>query len=235
MTDSVPETVTNALADVPVTGARALEAGAGVGNGTAGLLDAGADVVYAVTDEADHAETVRDRCPAASVLQADLESVPLPDDAVDVVLAHGLFNVLPNEAATAVAAELTRITAPGGWLVVDDYAPHPRDSRIRRLYAVENALAELADARPAYVFYPAEELRTLFGGYGWTHERTMPLLEPVPWTQEHMDAHVDAARRVATDVPDDVAEPLLRRAERLAAEGDDPTSRMYSLALRRKP
>ena len=152
-----------------------------------------------------------------------------------MVLAHGLFNVLPNEAATSIAAELTRVVAPGGWLVVDDDDPHPPDSRIRQLYGVENALTELAEARPAYVFHPADELRTLFEGHGWTHERTTTLLEPVPWTQEHMEAHVEAARQTATAVPDEIADPLLERAERLAAEGEDPTSRMYSLALRRGP
>lgn len=232
MPDSIPDTVRNALADVPVAGATALEAGAGVGNGTAGLLAAGAEAVYSVTDDADHAATVRDRCPAATVLRADLGAIPLPDDSVDVVLAHGLFNVLSNETATAVAAELTRVVAPGGWLVVDDYDPHPPDSRIRQLYAVENALTELAEARPAYVFHPSAELRTLFEGHGWTHERTKPLLEPVPWTREHMDAHVDAARRTAAAVPDEIADPLLERAERLAVEGEDSAGRMYSLAVR---
>lgn len=235
MSDSVPTTVTDALADVPVDGATALEAGAGVGNGTAGLLAAGAKTVYSITDETDHAETVRERCPRATVLCADLQSIPIPDDSINVVLAHGLFNVLPNVTADAVAAELTRVAAPGGWLVIDDYAPHPPDSRIRQLYAVENALTELTEARPAYVFYPSKELRALFGGYGWSHKETTDLLRPVPWTQEHMRAHVDAARRAATDMPNEVADPLLNRAEQLADEGDDSTSRMYSLALRYVP
>jgi len=166
MPDEVPDTVTEGLADVPVEGATALEAGAGIGNGTAGLLAAGAGRVLAVTNEADHAASVRERCPAPDVSEADLGSTPLSDDAVDVVLAHGLFNVLASEAAAAAASELTRVAAPGAWLVVDDYAPHPADSRIRRLYAVENALAELADARPAYAFHPEEGLRRLFGGHG---------------------------------------------------------------------
>ncbi len=234
VSDSIPATVTEALADVPVEGVTALEAGAGVGNGTAGLLAAGAERVHSVTDEADHAETVRDRCPAAAVLRADLQSTPLPEDSVDVTLAHGLFSVLPNEAAAAVVAELTRVTRPGGWLVVDDYDPHPPDSRIRRLHGVENALAELAEARPAYVFHPAEELRALLAGHGWTHERTTTLLEPVPWTRDHLTAHVDAARRTARDLPDEVADPLLERARRLTADGEERTGRMYSLAVRRE-
>jgi hypothetical protein len=119
--------------------------------------------------------------------------------------------------------------------VIDDYAPHQPDSRIRQLYAIENALTELTDARPAYVFYPSKELRALFGGYGWNHEETTDLLRPVPWTQEHMRAHVDAARQAATDMANEIADPLLSRAEQLADEGDDPTSRMYSLVLRYVP
>lgn len=232
MTEDVPDTVTDALADVPVEGAMALEAGAGVGNGTAGLLAAGAETVVSVTDDPDHAATVHERCPDADVLEADLAAVPLRDGAVDVVLAHGLFNVLTVETAAAVAAELTRVAAPGAWLVVDDYDPHPPDSRVRRLFAVENALGELADGRPAYVFHPAGALRRLFAGHGWVHERTRTLLAPVPWTREHLDAHVDAARRTAEDLPATVAEPLVERAEGLAAGGEDPTGRMYSLALR---
>jgi len=50
-----------------------------------------------------------------------------------------------------------------------------------------------------------------------------------------MDAHVEAARRAAADVPAAVAEPLLERAERLASEAEDPTGEMYSLALRYQP
>lgn len=55
MPDSIPATVMNALADVPVERGTALEAGAGVGNGTAGLLAAVAvvdvsDLVVAAYD-----------------------------------------------------------------------------------------------------------------------------------------------------------------------------------------
>jgi SAM-dependent methyltransferase len=228
----VPRTVRTALSDVPVAGSTALEAGAGAGNGTAGLLAAGADTVYAVTDEGTHAASVRDRCPAADVVTADLRARPLPTDSVDVVLAHGLFNVLPNEDAVDVAAEITRVAVPGAWLVIDDYDPHPPDSRIRRLFGVENALSELATGRPAYVFYPATALRRLFAGHGWRHDRTATLLDPVPWTPEHMEAHVDATRELAATVDGEVAEPLVARATALASEGEERTGRMYSLALR---
>ncbi|WP_050031666.1 class I SAM-dependent methyltransferase [Halorubrum halophilum] len=57
----VPHTVTTALDDQPVAGKRCLEAGAGVGNTTGGLLANGAARVYAVTNDRDHARTTRRR------------------------------------------------------------------------------------------------------------------------------------------------------------------------------
>ena len=188
----IPQTVRDALADVPTDGATALEAGAGVGNGTAGLVEAGAETVYAVTDHPDHAA----------------------------------------QEAAAIAAEFTRVAAPGAWLLVDDYDPMPEHAPIRRLFGVENAIAELVDGRPAYVFHPEAGLRQLFAGHGWTHERTKSLLEPVPWPEELFEAHLDAARRSAEPLDDALAEPLLAEAESLTEQAPSPTSRMYSLGLR---
>ena len=165
-------------------------------------------------------------------LESDLQSIPLDDDSVDVILAHGLFNVLTNEEAAAIAAEFTRVAAPGAWLLVDDYDPMPEHAPIRRLFGVENAIAELVDGRPAYVFHPEAGLRRLFAGHGWTHERTKSLLEPVPWPEELFEAHLDAARRSAEPLDDALAEPLLAEAESLTEQAPSPTSRMYSLGLR---
>ncbi|MGA9402902.1 MAG: SAM-dependent methyltransferase, partial [Haladaptatus sp.] len=54
----IPRTVRTALADRPVSGATCLEAGAGMGNTTAGLLADGASRVYAVTNDPEHATAV---------------------------------------------------------------------------------------------------------------------------------------------------------------------------------
>lgn len=243
----VPQTVTTALADRPVAGRVCLEAGAGVGNTTAGLLDAGASRVYAVTDEREHAELTRDRATAhesdtsgdsgdearLTVLEADLRAVPLPDDSVDVVTAHGLCNVLDPQTLSAVAAELTRVAAPGADLVVDDYDPLPVDAAVGDLFAVENAAAELAVGRPALTFYPAEFLRRVFSGWGWHVERERTLLDPVPWTEGHLDAHATEAAEYAAMCPESVGDPLARRADRLADEiGSESAGRMYSVAMR---
>ena len=238
----VPKTVATALDDRSVAGKRCLEAGAGVGNATAGLLANGADRVYAVTNDRDHARTTRRRVDEAddstagdrlAVLEADLRAVPLPDDSVDVITAHGLCNVLEPAALSAVAKELSRVAAPGAGLVVDDYDPIPDDAAVGDLFAVENAASELARGRPALTFYPAAFLRRFFAGHGWEFRRERTLLEPVPWTESHVAAHADRAVAVAADCPGESGEALAAAARRLAAEIEsESVGRMYGLAFR---
>lgn len=234
--ESVPTaTVRTAIEDVPVGGARCLEAGAGVGNMTAALRAAGADEVVAVTNERDHATDVRGRFDAdpPTVVEADLRSPPLAAASAAVVTAHALFGVVaPTDVATIVAA-LTRVAESGAWLVVDDYAPIPHDD-LRALFAVENAAAELADGSPALAFYPADHLRRLFAAGGWRLERERTLLDPVPWTADLLDAHADVAREAAGRLDDPVASTLREVASRRrVALGDGvEAGRMYSLAFR---
>jgi|GEM_PF-219167 SAM-dependent methyltransferase len=250
----VPNTVATALEDRPVEGKRCLEAGAGVGNATAGLLANGADRVYAVTNDRDHARTTRRRVgddrgdedngdgndedgdtdrDRLAVLEADLRAVPLPDGSVDLITAHGLCNVLDPAALSAVAEELSRVAAPGASLVVDDYDPLPDDAAVGELFAVENAASELARGRPALTFYPAEFLRRFVAGHGWEFERERTLLDPVPWTESHVSAHADQAISMATECPNEAGDALAGTARRLASEiGAESVGRMYSLAFR---
>lgn len=243
---AVPRTVTAALADCTITGQVCLEAGAGVGNTTAGLLDAGARRVYAVTNDRAHARLTRDRAAShvaddggtgergrLAVLEADLRAVPLPDDSVDVITAHALCTLLDPATLSAVAEELCRVAAPGATLVVDDYDPPPADAAVRDLFAVENAAAELATGRPAVVFYPATLLRQSFSGWGWHVERERSLLDPVPWTASHLDAHATETAEYAADCPDGVGDQLAREARRLCDEiGSESAGRMYSIVMR---
>lgn len=258
MTD-VPDTVATALADRPVAGRTCLEAGAGAGNATLGLLDAGAERVYAVTNDREHARTVRTRLAESNVareapgdavvVETDLRETPLPDDAVDVVVAHALCNVLAPPDLATVAADLTRVAAPGAHLVVDDYAPLPDDAAVAELFAVENAVARLATGEPALSFRSADHLRRLFAGFGWTHDRTTTLLDPVPWTADLLEAHREVVAECADaidtelssdidddlpgDIDDDLGDSLLEVADHIvAAIGAEDVGRMYSLALR---
>ncbi|MCU4750694.1 class I SAM-dependent methyltransferase [Halobacteria archaeon AArc-curdl1] len=234
----VPETVTTALADRPVAGSVCLEAGAGVGNTTAGLLEAGAARVYAVTNDSEHAKlaherVVRDNGNRAVVLEADLRCLPLATDSVALITAHGLFNVLPPASLETVATELTRVATPGCHLVIDDYEPLPPNAAVRDLFALENAAAELVTGRPALTFYPAAVLRRLFVGHGWEFDREQTLLDPVPWTENHLESHAAVTRAMASNVSTALEASITEAADNLVRTiGSESVGEMYSLALR---
>ncbi len=233
----IPRTVTAALDDRPVENRVCLEAGAGVGNTTAGLLAAGAGRVYAVTNDPSHAAIVRDRFArtepdSLAVLNADVRGLPLSTDSVGLITAHGLFNLLAPESLDTVADELTRVAAPGCHLVVDDYEPLPEEAAVTGLFALENAAAELASGTPALSFYPEETLRRLFVGSGWQFDRSRTLLDPVPWTASHLEAHAAETRTLSAELPPQVREFLTAETSRLVRRIEsESVGVMYSLAL----
>ena len=232
----VPETVRTALSDVPVEGRVCLEAGAGVGNTAAGLLDAGAAKVYAVTKDRDHARTVRrrvDRAPARlRVLHSDLRSLPIPDGSIELITAHGLCNVLAPADLDAVLTELTRVATRDCRLVLDDYDPLPDDAAVRELFALENAAANAATGQPALSFYPSQALRRWVQGAGWAFERERTLLDPVPWTRSHLAAHAGVIEAFAAAAESAQLRAIHERATRLVEDLDaESTGRMYSLSF----
>ncbi len=149
--------------------------------------------MYAVTNDADHAATVRDRigdrnADRLAVIEADLRATPLATDSVDLVAAHGLCNVLPPAELAPIAAELTRVATPDGRLVVDDYAVPPADAAVNRLFALENAAARVVDGRPALTFYPPDALVPSSPRTAGASTAEDPA-DPVPWSEAHLDAH----------------------------------------------
>lgn len=231
----LPRTVLTALADQPVDGRRCLEAGAGVGAMSEALLDAGAQLVYAVTNERKDAVTTRRRVEAhdrLEPLEADLRALPLPPSSVDLITAHGLCNLLDPMELEAVTTEFNRIARPDCRLVVDDYDPLPREAEIRRLFAIENAAAALANGESALTFYPSSVLKRQFSDLGWTFDRELTLLEPVPWTHDHLAAHAGVVEQLAAEIASPLDDQLCSRARQLvsAIEQED-AGRMYSLAF----
>lgn len=61
----------------------------------------------------------------ADLLQADMRALPFPDAAFDTVTMHHVLHFADNPAA--VLAEAARLVAPGGKLIVADYAAHDRE------------------------------------------------------------------------------------------------------------
>ncbi|MGW1622387.1 class I SAM-dependent methyltransferase [Streptomyces sp. NPDC002172] len=97
----------------------ALDAACGTGRHTAYLHRLGHHVI-GVDASADMLAHARERLPDVTFLEADLHQLPLPDDAVDVVVCALALAHVPDLAA--VLAEFARVLRPGGHLVISD--PH---------------------------------------------------------------------------------------------------------------
>jgi ArsR family transcriptional regulator len=85
----------------------------------------------------------------AQVRHGDLYNVPLPDGAADAVVLHQVLHFLDDPAAAI--AEASRLLAPGGRLLVVDFAPHELEflreqSAHRRLGFARDQLERLLEA-----------------------------------------------------------------------------------------
>ncbi|WP_069445151.1 ArsR/SmtB family transcription factor [Methyloceanibacter stevinii] len=68
------------------------------------------------------AKLEREGLAQAQVRHGDLYNIPLPDGAADAVVVHQVLHFLDDPAAAV--AEAARLLAPGGRLLVVDFAPH---------------------------------------------------------------------------------------------------------------
>jgi len=85
----------------------------------------------------------------AQVRHGDLYNVPLPDGAADAVVLHQVLHFLDDPAAAV--AEAARLLAPGGKLLVVDFAPHELEflreqSAHRRLGFARDQLGRLFES-----------------------------------------------------------------------------------------
>jgi SAM-dependent methyltransferase len=102
-------------------GRRVLDLGAGTGKLTAGLLALGAEVT-AVEPDPEMLAELRRAVPAARALAGGAEAIPLPDGAVDAVLAGNAMHWFEFDVA---GPEIARVLAPEGvlaglWNTLDD-------------------------------------------------------------------------------------------------------------------
>jgi SAM-dependent methyltransferase len=136
---------------------------------------------------AQRAERVREILPLADLRIGDAASLPWEDDVFQLVVASTVFTSILNvETRCKVAAEISRVPAPGGALLWYDFAVNnPRNqnvrkvgrSELRRLFpALQGEIRSITLAPPlARCFAPRSiALATL--------------LEAIPWLRTHLIA-----------------------------------------------
>ena len=150
----------------PRTGERALEVGCGTGIYTAWLAERGLEVTGVDHDPVLLA-AARRKVSEAVLLEADATALPFPGDAFDLVLAVTLFCFLDERERQAAAAELIRVTKPGGRVVLGELARYSLWAAMRRLKSWRGS----ATWRSAH-FTTAGELRKLLEQAGAANIQT---------------------------------------------------------------
>ena len=102
-------------------------------------IDRSAEMLRAARGKLEHAGL--GDCP---VRQGDMASLPLPAESVDTVVLHHVLHFA--EHPPAAVKEAVRVLAPGGRLLIADFAPHEREELRRdhahvRLGFADNAVA----------------------------------------------------------------------------------------------
>lgn len=174
--------VATTRAIAPRPGQRILDLAAGTGASSVALAASGAEVVAADFSPGMIAEGKRRHGGVAnlSFVEADATALPFEDDAFDAVtISFGLRNV--NEPKKALA-EMLRVTAPGGRLVICEFS-HPRSPVFAGLYRFYNdrvlpVVARTMSSNAAAYDYLNESIRdwpdqTTLSSWlreaGWTH------------------------------------------------------------------
>lgn len=95
----------------------ALDAACGTGRHAVYLAELGHHVI-GVDQSPEMLALAAKRLPDATLLRSDLDSIPLPDDAVDMIVCGLALTHVPSLAP--VMAEFARVLRPGGHVVISD-------------------------------------------------------------------------------------------------------------------
>jgi SAM-dependent methyltransferase len=153
----------------PVAGERVVDVGCGTGN--AALLAAARGArVTGVDPAARLLEVGRERAAAdgldVTFAPGEAASLPLPDGDVDLVLS--VFGVIFAADAPAAAAELARVTAPAGRIVLSAWTP---EGAVHRAVGVAQAAVRRALGAPAgppsFAWHDPDALAGLFAPHGF--------------------------------------------------------------------
>jgi SAM-dependent methyltransferase len=210
-------------------GMRALDVGCGTGLLTAALAEQlGAGNVAAVDPSEPFAEACRRRVPGAEVVTGTAERLPFPDAAFDVALSQLVVNFMAD--AEQGAAEMTRVTRPGGVVAacVWDYAGEMPLLRAFWGAAHEVDAERAAESDEAFLrFGSPDELSDLWSSAGVGDVRTAPLLAQASYSGFEdlwapLPAGVGPAGAFTKSLDDEARVKLHDAFQRRLGVGDEP-------------
>jgi len=130
-----------------------------------GMALTGLDLSQAYLDEAQrHLKPLR----PATLLNANAEAMPLPDESQDIVPSVFLFHELPGAVRRHVTAEIARVLKPGGLFVFIDslqMRDRPRWDGLIEAFPVRFH-------EPYFAHYATDDLETIFAEAGLEAEDT---------------------------------------------------------------
>ena len=147
----VEAAIARALGDAPI--GRLVDIGTGTGR-MIELFGLGAQAALGIDRSPEMLRLARAKLAEAGLdaelRQGDMYALPLPSSAADTVIIHQVLHYAQNPAAAV--AEAARLLAPGGRLLIVDFAPHEReelrstDAHVRLGFADEAVLKHCEDA-----------------------------------------------------------------------------------------
>jgi SAM-dependent methyltransferase len=210
---------------------RVLDVGCGPGALTAELVHrVGAPRVLAADPSAPFVAAARQRCPGVEVVQAGAESLPWPDDTVEVALAQLVVHFMTDPVGGL--REMGRVTRPGGtvaacvwdlagasgplspfWAAVHDVAPDAPDESVRP-GATEGDLGRLCvEAGLVVVDEGSVEVSVAHPSFAqWWEPYTLGVGPAGDFVAEADAATVEAVRRRCLDRLGDPPAPVRARA-----------------------
>jgi SAM-dependent methyltransferase len=211
----------------PAVGERVLDVGCGTGSAALLAAERGARVTG--VDPAPRLLEVARAEATARGLDAtfgvgDAAALPLADGEADAVLSA--FGVIFAPDPAAAAAEMARVTAPNGRIVLSAWLPAGpiREAVRAAAEAVRNALGAPAGP-PPFPWHDRDALAELFGPYGFevgVAEERLAFTAPSP--EAFVDAQADHPQAVAGQAvlgPRGESEPLRRRMVAIYEAGNE--------------